>query len=63
MGRCIQSGEAAVLVVLYVLPRSLWFSKKTLETQGMGTLVRRNAPNGEVPRPLRSFVSLWETGA
>ena len=27
----------------------------------MGTVVRRNVPNGEVPRPLRSFVSSWET--
>ena len=23
--------------------------------------MRRNAPNGEVPRPLRSFVSSWKT--
>ena len=23
--------------------------------------MRRNAPNGEVPRPLRTFVSLWKT--
>ena len=38
-------------------------SKKTLETQGMGTVVRRNAPNGEVPRPLRSFVSSWRRAA
>ena len=32
----------------------------------MGTIVRRNAPNGEAPRPLRSFVSSWRrsvTGA
>ena len=28
----------------------------TRETQGMGTVVRRNAPNGEVPSPLRPFV-------
>ena len=27
----------------------------------MGTVVRRNAPNGEVPRPLRPFVSSWKT--
>ena len=26
-----------------------------MKTQGMGTVVRRNAPNGEVPRPLRSL--------
>ena len=26
-----------------------------IETQGMGTVVRRKAPNGEVPRPLRSL--------
>ena len=31
------------------------------ETQGMGTLVRPAGPNGEVPRPLRSFVSSWKT--
>ena len=31
------------------------------ETQGMGTVVRPAGPNGEVPRPLRSFVSLWKT--
>ena len=30
---------------------------KTKEAQGLGTLVRCNAPNGEVPRPLRSFAS------
>ena len=27
----------------------------------MGTVERRNAPNGEVPSPLRSFVSSWKT--
>ena len=32
------------------------------KTQGMGTLVRREAPNGEVPRPLRSFCVFVETG-
>ena len=26
----------------------------------MGTVVRCEAPNGEVPRPLRPFVSLWK---
>ena len=39
---------------------------QSTETQGMGTGVRRNAPNGEAPRPLRSFVSSWRrsvTGA
>ena len=29
--------------------------QENIETQGMGTVVRRNAPNGEVPRPLRSL--------
>ena len=38
-------------------------SLETLETQGMGTVVRRNAPNGEAPRPLRSFVSSWRWAA
>ena len=33
----------------------LLLSYKTIETQGMGTVVRRDAPNGEVPSPLRSF--------
>ena len=38
-------------------------SQETPETQGMGTVVRRNAPNGEVPRPLRSLVSSWRRDA
>ena len=32
-----------------------------MKTQGMGTVVRRNAPNGEVPRPLRSLCVFVET--
>ena len=31
------------------------FSARTIETQGMGTVERPAGPNGEVPRPLRSF--------
>ena len=34
-------------------------TSKMTEAQGMGTVERRKAPNGEVPRPLRSFVSSW----
>ena len=37
--------------------RQLQGLQEITETQGMGTVVRRCAPNGEVPRPLRSFVS------
>ena len=29
--------------------------RKNIETQGMGTVERPEGPNGEVPRPLRSF--------
>ena len=36
-------------------------SRKATETQGMDTVVRPEGPNGEVSRPLRPFVSLWET--
>ena len=57
----VQSGEVAVLVVLPRRLRAL--SKKATETQGMGTVVRRNAPNGEVPSPLRSLrVFVGNTG-
>ena len=57
----VQSGEVAVLVVLPRRLRAL--SKKAPETQGMGTVVRRNAPNGEVPSPLRSLrVFVGNTG-
>ena len=34
--------------------------QETPETQGMGTLERPEGPNGEVPSPLRSFVSSWK---
>ena len=32
-----------------------------METQGMGTVVSPEGANGEVPRPLRSFVSSWKS--
>ena len=35
--------------------------QEATETQGMGTVVRRNAPNGEVSRPLLSFCVFVET--
>ena len=35
-------------------------SRKTEEAQGMGTVVRPSGQNGEVPRPLRPFVSSWK---
>ena len=35
------------------------FLGKHTEAQGMGTVMRRDAPNGEVPRPLRNLVSSW----
>ena len=37
--------------------------RKTKASQGMGTVERPVGPNGEVPRPLRSFVFLWETSS
>ena len=52
----------SVLYVLCVLPRNLRAFRGRQETQGMGTVVRRNAPNGEVPRPLRSFGVFVEMG-
>ena len=60
MRRCVKrAAHRPVLLVLYVLLVLLrclgaHFTKAT-ETQGMGTVVRRNAPNGEAPRPLRSL--------
>ena len=42
---------------------AFWFSKKSTEAQGMGTVVRPAGPNGEVPSPLRSFVSSWKCAA
>ena len=35
---------------------------KTRETQGMGTVERPIGPNGEEPRPLRSFCVFVENG-
>ena len=39
--------------------KSLVAFQENAETQGMGTVERPEGPNGEVPRPLRSLVSLW----
>ena len=46
---------------LVVLLRSLVAFQENAETQGMGTVVRPEGLNGEVPRPLRSFRVFVET--
>ena len=44
-----------LLNLLHLLRGLLGTSCENTETQGMGTVVRPEGPNGEVPRPLRSF--------
>ena len=54
----IPAASAAVLNLLnllHLLRGLLGTSCENTETQGMGTVVRPEGPNGEVPRPLRSF--------
>ena len=55
-------GQASKLLNFQASTKVLRRFPRNEETQGMGTVVRHNAPNGEVPRPLRSFCVFVERG-